>query len=59
LNGALLARRPDLDKNFTIVGAVCMALSIGLGGGITRDAMVNQVPAATSARSSKEPSGQP
>jgi uncharacterized membrane protein YeiH len=46
LNGALLARRPDHYKNFTVVGVVCMALLMGLGGGITRDVLVNQVPAA-------------
>ena len=46
LNGALLARRPDHYKNFTIVGILCMALLGGLGGGITRDVLVNQVPGA-------------
>lgn len=46
LNGALLARRPDHFKNFTIVGVLGMALLMGLGGGITRDVLVNQVPSA-------------
>ena len=46
LNGALLARRPDHYKNFTIVGIMLMALLMGLGGGITRDVLVNQVPGA-------------
>jgi uncharacterized membrane protein YeiH len=46
LNGALLARRPDHYKNFTIVGILCMALLGGLGGGITRDVMLNKVPGA-------------
>jgi uncharacterized membrane protein YeiH len=46
LNGALLARRPDHYKNFTIVGVMCMALLMGLGGGITRDVLVGQVPVA-------------
>ena len=46
LNGALLARRPDHYKNFTIVGIMIMALLMGLGGGITRDVLVNQVPIA-------------
>src|SRR5664279_4371027 len=46
LNGALLARRPDHYKNFTIVGVMLMALLMGLGGGITRDVLVNQVPSA-------------
>jgi uncharacterized membrane protein YeiH len=46
LNGALLARRPDHYKNFTIVGVMLMALFMGLGGGITRDVLVNEVPSA-------------
>ncbi len=46
LNGALLARRPDHYKQFTIVGILLMALLGGLGGGITRDVMVGQVPSA-------------
>ena len=46
LNGALLSRRPDHYKNFTAVGIMLMALLMGLGGGITRDILVNQVPGA-------------
>jgi uncharacterized membrane protein YeiH len=46
LNGALLARRPDHYRGYTIVGIILMALLGGLGGGITRDIMVAQVPAA-------------
>jgi uncharacterized membrane protein YeiH len=46
LNGALLARRPDHYKNFTIIGVLAIALLMGLGGGITRDVLVNQVPGA-------------
>lgn len=46
LNGALLARRPDHYRNFTVVGVLLMALLGGLGGGITRDVLVNEVPAA-------------
>ena len=46
LNGALLARRPDHYKNFTIVGIILMALLMGLGGGITRDVLLNKVPGA-------------
>jgi uncharacterized membrane protein YeiH len=46
LNGALLARRPDHYKNFTVVGVLCMALLMGLGGGITRDVLVGEVPGA-------------
>jgi uncharacterized membrane protein YeiH len=46
LNGALLARRPDHYKQFTIVGILLMALLGGLGGGITRDILVAEVPSA-------------
>ena len=46
LNGALLARRPDHYKNWTVVGIILMALLMGLGGGITRDVLVGQVPGA-------------
>jgi uncharacterized membrane protein YeiH len=46
LNGALLARRPDHFKNFTIVGILVMALLGGLGGGITRDVLLGDVPSA-------------
>ncbi|MGN6678488.1 MAG: trimeric intracellular cation channel family protein [Streptosporangiaceae bacterium] len=44
LNGALLARRPDHYKNFTIVGIILMALLMGLGGGITRDVLLGKLP---------------
>ena len=46
LNGALLARRPDHYKNFTVIGILLMALLMGLGGGITRDVLLNVVPGA-------------
>ena len=46
LNGALLARRPDHFKNFTIIGILGMALLGGLGGGITRDVLLGDVPSA-------------
>ncbi|HEY6627883.1 MAG TPA: TRIC cation channel family protein, partial [Acidimicrobiia bacterium] len=46
LNGALLARRPDHYKQFTVVGIILMAILGGLGGGITRDLLVGEVPSA-------------
>ncbi len=46
LNGALLARRPDHYKNFTIVGIILMAVVGGIGGGVTRDVLLGQVPGA-------------
>jgi uncharacterized membrane protein YeiH len=44
LNGALLARRPDHYRNFTVVGILLMALLGGLGGGITRDLLAGTLP---------------
>ena len=46
LNGALLARRPDHLRGFTVVGIILMALLGGLGGGITRDVLVAKIPSA-------------
>jgi len=46
LNGALLARRPDHYKRFTATGIVLMAILGGIGGGVTRDVILNQVPSA-------------
>jgi len=43
-NGALLARRPDHYKQFTIVGIILMALLGGIGGGVTRDVLLNNIP---------------
>lgn len=43
-NGALLARRPDHYKHFTVVGVVILAYAGGIGGGIVRDVLVNKVP---------------
>ena len=48
LNGALLARRPDHYKQFTVVGILLMALLGGIGGGVTRDVLLAEVPAALS-----------
>jgi len=46
LNGALLARRPDHYKNYTDVGILAMAFLGGIGGGVSRDIVLNRVPAA-------------
>lgn len=43
-NGALLARRPDHYKHFTVVGVMILAYAGGIGGGIVRDVLVNKVP---------------
>ncbi|GAA3861944.1 hypothetical protein GCM10022381_02760 [Leifsonia kafniensis] len=46
LNGALLARRPDHYRNFTFIGIILMALLGGIGGGVTRDVILNTAPSA-------------
>jgi len=44
-NGALLARRPDHYKHFTVAGIIVLAYAGGIGGGIVRDVLLNKVPA--------------
>jgi uncharacterized membrane protein YeiH len=46
LNGALLARRPSHYRNYTVVGVLLMALLGGITGSVTRDLLVNEIPAA-------------
>jgi uncharacterized membrane protein YeiH len=43
-NGALLARRPDHYKHFTMAGVIILAYAGGIGGGIIRDILVNKIP---------------
>lgn len=43
-NGALLARRPDHYKHFTVMGVIILAYAGGIGGGIVRDVLVNKIP---------------
>ena len=47
-NGGLLAQRPDHYKRkyFTAVGILVMAIFGGIGGGITRDVLLNEIPGA-------------
>lgn len=44
-NGALLARRPDHYRHFTVIGIIILAYAGGIGGGIVRDVLLNKVPA--------------
>lgn len=44
-NGALIARRADHYKHFTIIGVILLALAGGIGGGVLRDVLINVVPA--------------
>lgn len=48
LNGALLAQRPDYYKNrgFTVVGIIAFAIFGGIGGGVSRDILLNKIPSA-------------
>jgi uncharacterized membrane protein YeiH len=43
-NGALLARRPDHYRHFTVMGIIILAYAGGIGGGIARDVLVNKIP---------------
>ena len=43
-NGALLARRPDHYKHFTLIGVIILAYVGGIGGGVLRDVLCNKVP---------------
>lgn len=43
-NGALLARRPDHYKHFTVIGIIILAYAGGIGGGVVRDILVNKIP---------------
>lgn len=45
-NGALLARRPDHYRHFTVIGIIILAYAGGIGGGIVRDVLVNKIPSA-------------
>ena len=43
-NGALLARRPDHYRHFTLIGVILLGYAGGIGGGVLRDILVNKVP---------------
>jgi uncharacterized membrane protein YeiH len=45
-NGAILARRPDHRRRWTIVGILLIAVIGGIGGGVTRDLLLNDLPSA-------------
>jgi uncharacterized membrane protein YeiH len=44
LNGVLVARNPSHNRGFTMVGLLMMAYFGGIGGGVTRDLILNQIP---------------
>lgn len=45
-NGAILAGRPDHFRKWTTVGILLIAILGGIGGGVTRDIILNTVPGA-------------
>jgi len=45
-NGALLCRRASHYRNYTVVGIILMAFLGGIGGGVTRDVLLNKIPSA-------------
>jgi len=48
LNGVLLASQPDYywKNHWTVVGLLVLALFGGIGGGVTRDILLNKIPGA-------------
>jgi len=44
LNGVLVARHPSHDRGYAVVGLLIMAFFGGIGGGVTRDVLLNDLP---------------
>jgi len=44
LNGVLQARSPSHDRNYTFAGLLIMAYFGGIGGGVTRDVLLSDIP---------------
>lgn len=44
LNGALIARNPSHDRGYALVGLLIMAFFGGIGGGVSRDILLNDIP---------------
>jgi uncharacterized membrane protein YeiH len=45
LNGVLVARNPSHDRGYTLMGMLIMAFFGGIGGGVSRDLLLNEIPA--------------
>jgi uncharacterized membrane protein YeiH len=45
-NGAFLARQPSHYRKFTILGILLIAIFGGIGGGVSRDVLLNDIPSA-------------
>jgi uncharacterized membrane protein YeiH len=44
LNGVLVARNPSHNRGYTFAGLLMMAFFGGIGGGVTRDVLLNVIP---------------
>jgi len=44
LNGVLVARHPSHNRGYTVAGLLIMAFFGGIGGGVTRDVLLNDIP---------------
>lgn len=44
LNGVLVARNPSHNRGFTAAGLLIMSFFGGIGGGVTRDILLNDIP---------------
>lgn len=44
LNGVLVARNPSHNRGYTVNGLLMMALFGGIGGGVSRDMLLNDIP---------------
>jgi uncharacterized membrane protein YeiH len=44
LNGVLVARNPSHNRGYTVAGLLIMSFFGGIGGGVTRDVLVNEIP---------------
>jgi uncharacterized membrane protein YeiH len=45
LNGVLVARNPSHNRGYTVAGLLIMSFFGGIGGGISRDILLNDIPA--------------
>src|SRR5207344_274170 len=44
LNGVLVARNPSHNRGYTLMGLLIMAFFGGIGGGVSRDILLNDIP---------------
>src|SRR6267142_2472607 len=45
LNGVLVARNPSHNRGYTLMGLLIMAFFGGIGGGVSRDVLLREIPA--------------